>query len=282
MPALIAKRSLAGPLGLEVRGWDLKNPLTAAQAREIAGLLYQYALLCFCDQELAPADLEQIGNSLGNPVLHNEETLRLEGTPGVMSLSNADERDERQLNGGAHWHTDLVYTEEPASFTMLHAVAVPRNGGGTMFANQVAAYDMLPKSTRQQIEGLTVVHCYEGRTDGSMPQVRHPLVRRHPVTGRKALYGVWDTGIGIVGMPDDEGRRFLARLARHATNEQFVYLHRYKHNDFVIWDNAQLLHSAEKLERARNSDDRRIMHRVSVRGWPSGPEYAGAGEAIAR
>lgn len=270
MSIAIETRPIGAALGLEVRGWDLRDPLRTDQAREVAGLLYEHALLCFREQDLTPADLERLGKSLGDPVLHNEENLRLEGTPAVMSLSNSDERDERQLNGGAHWHTDLVHTEEPASFTMLHAVAVPRSGGGTLFASQVAAYDALPGSVRRELDELVVIHCYEGRTDGSMPRVQHPLVRPHPATGRKALYGVWDTGIGIVGMPRDEGRRLLERLAAHATNERFVYLHRYERNDVVIWDNAQLLHSAERLERSRNQEDRRIMHRVSVRGWPSG------------
>jgi alpha-ketoglutarate-dependent taurine dioxygenase len=118
-----------------------------------------------------------------------------------MSLSNADNRDKRQLNGGAHWHTDLVHSDTPASFTMLNAVAVPKSGGGTMFANQVAAFEALSPERQALAESITVIHCYEGRRDGSMPTFHHPLVRRHPVTGRNALFGAADTGIGIVGMP---------------------------------------------------------------------------------
>lgn len=186
-----------------------------------------------------------------------------------MSLSNADGRDDRQLNGGAHWHTDLVHTQEPASFTMLNAVSVPTRGGGTLFANQVAAYEALPAALQTQVNNMTVIHCYEGRTDGSMPRVHHPLVRRHPVSGTPALYAAADTGIGIDGMPDDEARDFLQELAQHATDKRFVYRHGYQLNDLVIWDNAQLLHSAERLERAHSVEDNRIMHRVSVRGWPA-------------
>lgn len=264
----VGERQLSDFLGLELHGWDLKKPLTASQVHTVCGLLYQYGLLCFRNQNLTPEQLADFGGHLGKPILHNEENLRLKKTPCVMTLSNADERNDRQLNGGAHWHTDLIHSDDPASFTMLNAVAVPKEGGGTLFASQVAAYDALSQSQQQEIDGLIVSHCYEGRTDGSMPTFRHPLVRKHPVTGQKALYGAWDTGIGIVGMSSAAGRAYLEKIAMHATNARFVYRHRYSLNDLVIWDNAQLLHSAERLERARQVSENRIMHRVSVRGWP--------------
>jgi taurine dioxygenase len=259
---------LSALLGLELTGLDLRATEPALTA-SLIGLLYEHAVLCIRDQSLSPAELARFAAGFGRPVPHNEENLRLDGLPGVMSLSNADDRDDRQLNGGAHWHTDLVHSDEPASFTMLHAVAVPAVGGGTMFASQVAAFEALPPARRALAEAITVVHCYEGRTDGSMPSFEHPLVRRHPVTGRKALFGAADTGIGIVGMDTAAARPLLDEFAQNATDPRFVYLHRYRPQDVVIWDNAQLLHSAERLERARDPAMRRIMHRVSVRGWPA-------------
>lgn len=261
-------QAISRVLGVELRGLQVRADAGPALVGEIASLLYEHAVVCLRDQDLAPAELADFGARFGRPIHHNEENLRLDGLPGVMSLSNADDRDDRQLNGGAHWHTDLVHSEEPASFTMLHAVAVPARGGGTMFANQVAAWAALPSDLQALAESITVVHCYEGRTDGSMPTFLHPLVRRHPVTGRKALFGVWDTGIGIVGMPDAEALPLLRSFAEHATDPRFVYCHAYRHHDVVIWDNAQLLHCAERLERASAADMHRIMHRVSVRGWP--------------
>ncbi len=262
-----ATRPLAGRLGLEIQGLDLRNAAGPDLAAALAPLLYQHAVLCLRGQNLTPAELAHFGELFGQPVHHNEVSLRLDGLPAVMSLSNADLRDDRQLNGGAHWHTDLVHSDEPASVTMLNAVAVPAEGGGTMFADQKAAFEALPAERQALAESITVVHCYEGRTDGSMPTFHHPLVRRHPVTGHRALYGAADTGIGILGMPDDRARRLLAEFAGHATEARFVYLHSYQPHDIVMWDNARLLHCAQRLERATVPATRRIMHRVSVRGW---------------
>lgn len=270
LPGILKTQALSESLGREVLDLDLRREIDPAIAAALAGLLYEHRVICIRDQDLSPADLARFGASFGRLVHHNEEDLRLDGLPGVMSLSNADSRDDRQLNGGAHWHTDLVHSDEPASFTMLHAVAVPGTGGGTLFADQAEAFRSLPDDRRALAEELTVIHCYEGRTDGSMPTFEYPLVRRHPVTGRKSLYAAADTGIGIVGMPEPEARALLAEFGRYATQDRFVYRHDYRLHDIVVWDNAQLLHCAERLERARSAGMERIMHRVSVRGWPSG------------
>lgn len=259
---------LTDNLGVAISGLDLAAGPDENQLRQIIALLYEHAVVCIRAQDITPRQLSRFAARLGEPIQHNEANLRLDGLPTVMSLSNADERDDRQLNGGAHWHTDLVYTEEPASFTMLHAVAVPGSGGGTLFANQVAAWQALPVSTQEKLRDLVVIHCYEGRTDGSYPDVTQPLVRAHPVTGRQALYGAADTGVGIVGMEAEAAKSLYLEVGEHATRPEFVYRHQYRLNDIVIWDNAQLLHSAEVLERARAANENRIMHRVSVRGWP--------------
>jgi len=260
---------LSDRFGLEIRGIDLRHTPDASLITKIVNWLYLHSVICIRSQSLSPAELLRFGECLGQPVEHNEASLRLDGLPGVMSLSNADQRDDRQLNGGAHWHTDLIHTDTPASFTMLNAVAVPEHGGGTVFANQTAALEALDAERRSLARSLTLIHCYEGRTDGSMPTFEYPLVRPHPVTGREALFGASDTGIGIVGMTSEEAAPVLREFECHATRPEFVYLHHYQQHDVVIWDNAQLLHCAERLQRARKSKMKRIMHRVSVRGWPT-------------
>ncbi len=254
--------------GARIAGVDLTQPVSDGAFAAIALALHEHAAVVIPEQALTSAQFTAFGRRFGEPVLHVEEDIRLKEEPLILTLSNADGRPERQYNGGAFWHTDLVFTDEPASATMLNAVAVPRTGGETRVADQFAAYDALPETLRATLDPLIVRHCYEGRTDGSMPTVRHPLIRRHPVTGRRALYGVGGTALGIDGMPDDEARSLLDELYAHATDDRFVYEHHYAVHDLLIWDNACTLHCGPKLKPAEDDGDRRIMHRISVRGWP--------------
>jgi taurine dioxygenase len=261
-------RPLNGAIGAEVTGADLAAGPSDAEISEIVSALYERLLVCIRAQHLKPAAFAAFARRLGTPIVHVERDILVEDVPEVMTLSNADGRPERQRNGGYHWHTDLVFTDDPVSFTMLNAVAVPKSGGETGFANQYAALDSLPAALRKQAESATIAHCYEGRRDGSFPTVHHPLVRDHPATGRKALYGATSTCIGVEGMPEDEARDFLDEVGRYAIAPEVRYAHSYEVDDVVIWDNAATLHTGPKLEESTGPEDARIMNRVSVRGWP--------------
>ncbi len=260
---------LDSAFGAEVTGLDLTQPLEDDAIDAIVRALYDQLVVCIRDQTLTPAEFAAFGRRLGEPLIHVEKDLLVDGAPEVMTLSNADGRSERQRNGGNHWHTDLVFTETPASFTMLNALAVPKVGGETGFADQFAAYDALPDDLRQQAESITVAHCYEGRRDGSFPTVYHPLVRKHPVTGRKALYGANSTCIGIKYMEDGAAEEVLSQYRDYALAEGVQYYHQYRDNDVVVWDNAATLHTGPRLEPAGGDIDPRIMNRISVRGWPA-------------
>ena len=261
--------SLGGPFGAEITGVDLSRPLDRGVVEPIVAALYEHLVVCIRRQKLSHAAFSAFGRQLGEPMVHVEKDLVVEQFPEVMTLSNADGRPERQRNGGNHWHTDLVFTEKPASFTMLNAIAVPRVGGETRFADQCAAFDALPDELQTQAEKITVAHCYEGRRDGSFPTVYHPLVRAHPVTGRKALYGANSTCIGIQGMKDREAAAILGQYRDFALADSVQYHHQYEDDDLVIWDNAATLHTGPRLEPAGGGVDPRIMNRISVRGWPS-------------
>lgn len=270
--------TLGGAFGAEVTGIDLAAGFDAPLIDALASLIYKEKVVCIRDQKLTPARFAAFAKAFGTPVEHVEENLRLDEDSTVMSLSNADGRDARQRNGGAFWHTDLIFTEEPASLTMLNAVVVPEDGGPTRFADQVAALEALPKKQQARLEGRMVRHCYEGRRDGSMPIVEYPLVREHPVTGQKALYGVTGTCLDIVGLPPRESALMLEDLESHATSLPFVYMHHYRSNDLVIWDNASTLHCGPTIDPADGEDaaNARVMHRCSVRGWRVPSEPAGA------
>lgn len=262
-------RRLDGPFGAEITGLDLTKPLADGDRDAIVRAIYDNLVVCIRGQKLTPAQLAGFGRHFGEPLVHVEKDILVDDVPEVMTLSNADGRPERQRNGGNHWHTDLVFTDDPASFTMLNAVAVPRIGGETGFADQYTAYDALPDDLREAAETITVAHCYEGRRDGSFPTVFHPLVREHPVTGRNALYGANSTCIGIKDMEDAAAAKLLAQYRAYALDERVQYYHQYRDNDVVIWDNAVTLHTGPRLEPAGGDVDPRIMNRVSVRGWPA-------------
>ena len=268
--------SLGGVFGAEVTNLNLADGFEDVLIDRLTSLVYEHKVLCLRDQPLMPQQLAAFGKAVGHPIEHVEENLRLGEDSTIMSLSNVDGRDARQRNGGAFWHTDLIFTEEPASLTMLNAVVVPLDGGPTRFADQAAAYDALDERRQRLLEDRMVHHCYEGRRDDSMPVVKHPLVRKHPVTARKALYGVAGTCLDIIGLSSHDSAKLLKELELHATSPQFVYTHYYRPNDLIIWDNAATLHCGPTLEEAAGdaAEEARVMHRCSVRGWRKPAEYS--------
>ncbi len=166
----------------------------------------------------------------------------------------------------------------PARATLLYSIEVPKKGGDTLFANQYAAYDDLPQSKKNQLENLVALHHYGNRDDQDkrsrtvasvlnqdqekkMAWVRHPIVRRHPVTGRKALYSVSGSSFRVEGMPDDEAVDLLDELKVHATQQKYQLRLKYGVGDVVIWDNASLLHSATLTDPA----DPRTLWRITVK-----------------
>jgi taurine dioxygenase len=161
---------------------------------------------------------------------------------------------------------------------MLYSVEVPKKGGDTLFADQYAAYDDLPDAMKRRIDGLVALHHYGNRDEldqasrtvasvlneeqeKKMAWVRHPVVRRHPVTGRKALYAVSGSSFGIEGMPKDDAVGLLDELRRHATQDKYRLRLKYGVGDLVIWDNASLLHSATLTD----PEDPRTLWRITVK-----------------
>jgi taurine dioxygenase len=157
---------------------------------------------------------------------------------------------------------------------------VPKVGGDTLLADQVAAYDDLPDATKERIDGMVGIHHYGNRDDFDLRSrtiaspiserqkqergisfVRHPLVRRHPLTGRKALYSVSGTAMGIEGMPEDDALDLLRELTRHSTQEKYRFSVKYGVGDVVAWDNAAVLHSATLVD----PGDARTLWRITVK-----------------
>ena len=277
MPQL---KSLCPGFGLEATDIDLAQPMGEEAFAEFEAAFFRGQVLVVRGQTLTPAQFVDFARRLGPPEPHVIDQFHHPADANILILSNRrkDGAPIGLADAGTYFHTDYSYLDVPARATILYSIEVPRTGGDTLFANQYAAYDDLSGAMKARIEPLVGIHHYGNRHDqdeasrtaaslltreqkARMPLVRHPIVRRHPVTGRKALYAVSGSSFGIDGMPDDEAVDLLDELAAHATASKYVVRLSYGVGDLVIWDNASLLHSATLT----NPDDPRTLWRVTIK-----------------
>lgn len=277
---MFATRPLSPGFGVELVGVDLSRPIDEGAFRAIESAFYDGQVLAVRGQKFSPAQFVGWARRFGPPEPHVIDQFHHPDDANILILSN------RQRNGqpvgladaGTYFHTDYSYLPVPARATTLYSIEVPKVGGNTRFANQIAAYDDLPQRMKERIEPLVGVHHYGNRhnvdvttrtvasvlsveQEASLPLVAHRIVRSHPVTGRKALYAVNGSSFGIVGMPDDEARDLLDELAQHATQPKYQLRYAYGVGDVVIWDNASLLHSATLVD----PEDPRTLWRITVK-----------------
>jgi alpha-ketoglutarate-dependent 2,4-dichlorophenoxyacetate dioxygenase len=270
----------------EVSDLDITRRLSPEEAAAVEAGMNEHAVLVFHEQKLT--DEQQMAFTLNFGVLENarggnitkDEDRRLQ--VGMNDVSNLD-RDGRPLDresrqrwfnlGNMLWHSDSSFRAIPAKFSLLSARVVNPVGGNTEYADMRAAYDALEAATKTLIEdlvcehslmysrGLLGMHDYSEEERAMFRPVRQRLVRTHPATGRKSLYLSSHAG-GIVGMPMAEARILLRDLTEHATQSQFVYVHRWRPWDFVMWDNRRTMH------RVRRYDDNqpRDMRRTTLAG----------------
>jgi taurine dioxygenase len=266
-PMAIETRPLSEGFGVEVLDVDLSQPLGDATFAQIEAAFYRGQVLAVRAQSLTPAAFGAWARRFGAPEPHVIDQFHHPADANILVLSNRveDGRPQGLADAGTYFHTDYSYLPVPARATTLYSIEVPREGGNTLFANQYAAYDDLPRRMKARIEPLVAIHHYGNRNnldvttrtvasvltsdqEASLPLVTHRIARPHPVTGRKALYAVNGTSFGIVGMPDDEARDLLDELAAHATHPRYQLSYAYGVGDVVIWDNASLLHSATLVD----------------------------------
>jgi len=264
---------------LEASGVDLARPLSDSAFREIEKAFFAGQVLVFRGQKLSAPQFLGFARRFGQPEPHVVDQFHHPEHSDILILSNVvrDGRPTGLADAGTYFHTDYSYLETPARATLLYSIQVPRAGGDTLFANQYAAYADLPGAMKKRLEGLVGLHHYGNRDDleersrtaasllteeqkRKLRWVRHPLARRHPVTGRTALYAVSGSSFGIEGMPEAEARGLLDELKRHATLDKYRYRLTYGVGDVVIWDNASLLHSATLTE----PGDARTLWRITI------------------
>jgi taurine dioxygenase len=273
----IAFTRLGAHMAIAVEGVDLHRTPDDLLAKHLHQALLDHQVLCIRDQNIGPGEFLAAISLFGEPQIR-AEIPAVAGFPGVTTVSSDDrdtKGDGKRLVAGALWHTDDSHMAAPSALTALYGIEVPEVGGDTEFANMYAAYAALPPPMRQRLDGLQAVHMTKpnravGRTRSIAPEilatrppVTHPLVRTHPETGRKALYIARNRMDHIVGMAREAGHQLIDDLVAHSTQPQFVYRHKWRRGDIVIWDNRCLMHKA-------NGDypegARRFMNRVIVAG----------------
>lgn len=257
-------------VGAEISGIDLAVPLDDATFAAIERAFLDHGVLVFRDQAITAGQHVEFTRHFGEPDIHVIEQFNLPGHPNIWVLSNAKDETGAPLgveDVGRFWHTDLAHTENPGAASFLYAIEVPPEGGDTLFAGMYAAYDALPTDLRTRIGSLNAVHGLYNPpelTDAQAAKFKphvHPLVRTHPQTGRKAIYA-GGNALGVEGLSEDEARALLDRLAEFCAQERFVYRHRWRRGDLVLWDNRCVLHRATDFDPRH----RRHMHRTTVAG----------------
>jgi taurine dioxygenase len=248
--------------------------------RKVWDAFFAAQVLVFRNQKLNAEQFLTFANQFGRPEPHVIDQFHHPEHADILLLSNVQKNGKPigLADAGTYFHTDYSYLDVPARATTLYSIQVPSKGGDTLFADQYAAYDALPASMKKRIENLIALHHYGNRDDldtrsrtvasvlteeqeQKMPWVRHPVARKHPVTGRKALYAVSGSSFGIAGMPDDEALDLLDELKRHATQEKYQLRLKYGVGDVVVWDNASLLHSATLTD----PSDPRTLWRITIK-----------------
>jgi taurine dioxygenase len=277
---MLQTKSLSSGFGLEASGVDVSRPLSDGDFAEIERAFFEGQVLVLREQSLQPREYVAFARRFGPPEPHVIDQFHHPADSNVLILSNRTENGQPigLADAGSYFHTDYSYLQVPARATMLYSIEVPKAGGNTLFANQYAAYDGLSAAMQRRIEPLVGIHHYGNRhvheetartaaspltpeQKAKMPLITHPLVRAHPVTGRKALYAVSGSSYGIVGMTEDKALALLDELAAHATQSKYVYSLKYAVGDVVIWDNASLLHSATLTD----PTDARTLWRITVK-----------------
>jgi alpha-ketoglutarate-dependent taurine dioxygenase len=277
-PATGPRLTAAG--GVVVSGVDLSRPLSPALKDRVFAAFHDHHIVVFRDQTLTREQQFAFSACFGEVEFHSDQTStgKRYGVAHVISNLGSDGKPVDRSSSPVsnyRWHTDKAYHSVPPMLTTLYAVEMPAEGGDTEFANTAMSYASLPAETKRQIAGLRAVFRW-GAGFGDMrgasaaqtalreqPPVDHPLVRTHPQTGAKALY-LGNHSSHIQGLPKAEGRMLLDSLLEHATQRQFVYRHRWRVGDLVMWDNRCLLHRA--LANYEMGSERRVLHRTVVKG----------------
>ncbi|WP_052121117.1 TauD/TfdA dioxygenase family protein [Inquilinus limosus] len=275
----------ASGLGARISEIDLAQPLGEEDFGIILGSLAQHGVIWFPGQQIDAGQLKAFSARFGTLEINVANAFQEPGHPEVMILSNITEngRPIGLSDAGQDWHTDMSYSRDIAFANVLYAIKVPRRDGvalgATEFADMYAACEALPDEVRKRLEGATALHDFNKfweemrRRPGSnrpplteeqrrqKPPVSHPILLRHPISGRTVLYANPGYAIRIDGWDQEESDRMLDFLFEHQLQERFRYTHRWREGDVLMWDNISTLHNARP---DYTKDEHRLIKRCQV------------------
>ncbi len=249
--------------GARIRGVDLTKPLSPIEVADIRAAWLEHHVVIFPDQVIDDDDLERFTLSFG-PFGVDTFFGPIEGREHIAAINR--DADETSPLFAENWHTDWSFQEHPPQGTCLRAVTIPPTGGDTLFADQHAAFDAMPASLRERLEGKRAIHSAKlpyspqgsygdaDRDSGRSMDIRpseeafaefsHPILREHPETGRLGIFGCIGYIIGIEDMEPAESMPLLKELHDWQSQERFVYRHAWEPDMLVLWDNRSVLHAA--------------------------------------
>lgn len=276
--ATVSLTELKPGFGARIDGLDVARA-SRAELTDAVDAFQRHGAILLRDQKLDPDDLMRFISAFGEAEGHTLQQFTLPGYPKIYILSN------REVDGvpiGAHndgvgWHTDYSYKPEPVMCTMLYAVEVPPEGSDTLLADGCAAWTALDPARRAELETLRLHHSYahfmatreyspmelSDDIKAANPDVEHPLIRTHPADGRKALWPSTGTVTEVIGKPGPEGLALIDELVDFMTRDAFVYRHKWRAGDLLMWDNRCTLHTGTLYDDTKYF---RTMHRLWVKG----------------
>jgi len=277
---------LESPIGAEIKGIEVKDGLNEEHYAFVRQALDDYSVVILREQDVSPAAQRAFAAGIGTlrPLVYGRYSLP--GFPEVMIVSNI-KKDGQHIgisDAGSLWHSDGAYLREPDMYSLLYGIEIPqRDGralGDTLFASVWKAYEALDEETQASLAGMHCINSFAWHLDkkaslgqltrapltpeqkANTPDVEHPVVRRHPHTGRPCLYVNEAQTRAIVGLPEADSDALLARLCAHIVSPRFVYRHQWRKGDLVIWDNCAVQHLAS----FDYGDIPRLMHRTGTFG----------------
>jgi len=264
---------LSDALGAEIRGLDLREPLTTETIKEVEQAWYDHIVLAFRDQDLTMEQQRAFAAQFGGLAPRGGDggsAYEKAISENVMLVTNIRENGKpigTLPDGEMMFHSDTPYFENPRKATLLYGIEIPSWGGETLFSNSYRVAETLPEEIKHKLAGKKAMQIYDygaqHKTEDSYdfdvhPHYAHPIFRKHPETGRTSLYVSELMTVEIQGLAKQESDELLSFLFQHQAMDEFVYAHKWRPGDLVIWDNRCSVHARNDFP----GDERRLLRRL--------------------